>query len=181
MLYPGMVDSSIEIFKHNNEIKIIEDGQIKNFDQASNSVIETIQSFIDGKPIVKAALEQMHPNNPKLQLEQFASCRLGGLDINPDIKDGILQDGEYHECPKRSECPFDGILCKLPVINDHRFTMVEINIWRLTSTDMLNEVIGEVLDLPMGTLHKIKKNIYKILGIATKQEGALLAKEFNII
>ena len=42
-------------------------------------------------------------------------------------------------------------------------------------------IIAETLDVSLGLLHKLKKNLYAALRIQTKQEATLLAKFFNII
>jgi DNA-binding NarL/FixJ family response regulator len=180
-LIPGMADDSVEFFKINNQLKFMSSGQIKNFSEAPASIVELLQNYIDNKPKLQAGLQIMHPDNSVKQLEQFVSCRLGGLDYNPDVKNNKIQNGEYQECANRGKCAQEGIVCKLPKINNHRLTIQEVKVLQLTSSPMLNEVIGEVLNLPMGTLHKIKKNIYAALGICTKQEGASFSHKYNLI
>jgi len=180
-LLPGMVDKDVEMFVQNNELQVIQGGKIIPFAELAFATISILDEEIAKDKEVQLALHDMHPTSKIKRTEQFAKCRLGGLDFNPDIKDNVLQDGEYWPCPKRGNCPHEGILCKLPVINGKRLTQTEVKIMQLSSTEVTNEVMAEVLEVPLGTLHKFKKILYDFLGIQTKQEATLLSKFFNLI
>ena len=180
-IYPGMTCASYEFFIVENEVKFMTSGMVKNFSQITYPVVEVLKAEINKDQAVLEALIQLHPHSELKQLEQFVSCRFGGLDFNADITDHTVQDGEYCECPLRGTCPHEGVLCKMPVVNGYRLEPIDVKLLRLTSTDKTNEVIGDVLDLPMGSLHKLKAKVYNNLSIQTKQEGALLSYEYNLL
>jgi ATP/maltotriose-dependent transcriptional regulator MalT len=179
--HPGMGCSTTEFYVSENETLIIENNRIKPFAEISEENRIILQNEINSDQLVFNALFEMHPESEMKRLEQFTRCRLGGLDYQADIIDGKLQDGEYWECPERGTCKSEGILCKLPTYNGKRLEMDEIKLLQLTSTNKINEVIAEDLNLPLGTLHKFKKSVYKKLGIQTKQEGVVISFFLNLI
>lgn len=180
-LFPGMGDLSTEFFNSDNSVKIIQNSKILPFCEISFATQEILQEAINSDLDTKLALHDMHPASGIKRLEQFVKCRFGGLDFQADIKDGQLQDGEYWDCPNRGNCPHEGTLCKLPVYNDKRMTMQDIQLLQLTATNKTNEAIGEEMDLPMGSLHKAKKILWMNLGIQTKQEGVMISFFLNLI
>lgn len=180
-LLPGMVDENVEIFVEKNDVKALMNGKVIPFAQLPFATIALLKEEMYKDNDVLISLFDMHPTSEMKRIEQFAKCRLGGLDFAPDIENGTLQDGEFWNCPNRGTCPHEGILCKLPIVNGKRLEKKEVQILQLTSTEMTNDVIAETLDVSLGLLHKLKKNMYAALRIQTKQEGTLLAKFFNII
>lgn len=179
--YPGMTDSAVEFFVKDNVVKVIHSGTITEFTDLSIAFIEMLRDNIKDDILVNSELKRWYPNSEIKRLEQFVKCRFGGLDFQADIKDGVLQDGEYWDCPMRGKCRSEGILCKLPIHNGKRLTQQDVTIIQLASSDMTNDVIAETMKIPLGTLHKEKKGLYRWLKIPTKQHLALLAKNMNLI
>jgi DNA-binding CsgD family transcriptional regulator len=179
--YPGMLDNSIEFFNFNEEIKFIQNGKISDFSELSFATLSIIKEEIDNDLEVKLALHDFFPDSEIRRTQKFVSCRFGGLDFQPDIKDGVLQDGEYWNCPNRGKCPHEGTLCKLPCINNQRLTDKEISIMQCSATDTKNNVIAENLGLPLGTFHLLKKNLYNKINVQTKQEVAQVSAFYNIL
>lgn len=180
-LLPGMTDQSVEFFNDNGHVKIIKNGQILPFTEISFYEIEIIKNEISNDQHVISSLKEMHPDSEMKRIEQFVSCRFGGLDHSGDIVDGVLQDGEYWPCPFHGNCKHEGTLCKLPITNGQRLVKEEIQILQLTATDKTNEVIAEELGFCLGTFHKFKRLLYEKLNILTKQEAAIYAFINNII
>lgn len=179
--HPSMGSLGTEFYVSNNEVLIIQNNRILPFNEIPSEISEILLNEIQLDPKVEKELFDMHPDSEAKRLEQFTKCRFGGLDYQPDIKEGKLQDGEYWECPKRGNCKSEGILCKLPTYNGERLELNEIKLLQLTSTNKTNEVIAEDLNLPLGSFHKFKKSIYKKLGIQTKQEGVVISFFLNLI
>lgn len=180
-LYPGMICNSTEFFVSDNETKIIQSGRILPFCEISLGTLELLKETINADLPAKLELHDMHPNSEMMRVEQFARCRFGGLDFEGDIKEGKLQDGEYWACPNRGTCKSEGILCKLPNYNNERLTTEDVQLLQLTSTNLTNDVIGEKMNMPMGSFHKAKKILYGKLNIQTKQEGVMISFLLNLI
>ncbi|MBW4362115.1 hypothetical protein [Flavobacterium taihuense] len=180
-LYPGLADSSIEFFADGNETKVILNSRVLPFSEVSFSIIQLLDEEIEKDSLVKIHLLDMHPTSKIKRTEQFAHCRLGGLDYQGDINGGQLQEGEYWECPKRGNCKSEGILCKLPSYNGKQLQPQEVKLLQLTATNKTNEVIAEELNLPLGSFHKLKKILWSKLSIQTKQEGVMISFFLNLI
>jgi len=182
-MHPGLLGPDFEMFKiSNDEVKFITNGEVKPFSQAPFSIIALLLEQIEKEPQSKKILEEWHPGSPMKQVHQFAGCRFGGLDYQADIKDNQLQDGEFHPCPHRGSCTAEGILCKLPKVNGTRLTLQMVNLIRLLSGSDTNEVIAEKMNLPLGSYHLLKKQLYAALGgLQTKQEVALLGRDLTIV
>ncbi|WP_278035866.1 helix-turn-helix transcriptional regulator [Flavobacterium nitratireducens] len=180
-IFPGMMDSATEFFISNDEVKIIQNSKVLPFCEISLATMQIIEEAINNDKAAKLELFDMHPTSKMKRIEQFAKCRFGGLDFQGDIKDGVLQDGEYWECPLHGQCKSEGILCKLPTFNGERLEKQEVKLLQLTATNMTNEVIAEELGMALGTFHKLKKILYDKLGIQTKQEGARISFFLNLI
>lgn len=180
-LYPGLVCNNVELFHDGFSLKAISGGSIKSFQELPFLYIQTIREAISKSPEVQEHLLLMHPDSEMKRIEQFAICNFSGLDHTPDIAEGVLQEGEYWDCPKRGLCPAEGILCKQLQYNGKAITSVEIKMIKLLATDMTNESMAEELHLPFGTYHLIKKKLYEKLGVCTKQEITLIGVALNII
>ena len=180
-IYPGMLCAGIEFFVHDDEEKVIQGGVVKDLAQAPYSVFDILEEAIDADESVKAALLKMHPLSKHQRLRQFVRCRFGGLDMQPDIKAGVLQEAEYWPCPLRGSCPAEGVLCKMPRHNGNELSKDDISLMKLIATDRTNKSIADVLNVPLGTFHRNKTALYNKLGIITKQEVALIAVALNLI
>lgn len=180
-LYPGMTCTATEFFIHNDELKVMSNGEIKNFNDLPFATIQILRDNINSDKKTKLALHDLQPSSEMKRIEQFARCRFGGLDFEGDIKNGELQDGEFWSCPNHGKCEHEGILCKLPKVNGRRLIKKEVEFLQLSATDYTNDVIAEKMKMPLGTLHQLKKILYKLLVIQTKQEGSVMARDLNLI
>lgn len=173
---------ALEFFVVEHEtVKAIQGGSVLDFSQLPYWAMRLLKEAVDKDPAAKAELLKMHPDSEYKQLEQMARCRFGGLDFHADIQNGVLQDGEYWDCPKRGLCTGEGKICKCIKFNGQELSGQEVKLMRCLTTDMTNEVIASELLLPMGTFHLVKKKLYQKLGVATKQELTIIAYRLNII
>jgi hypothetical protein len=181
-ILPGMVNRSIEVFVVENETKAIHNGKVIDFSELPLGIVELLKEEIKKDTAVELALHDWHPFSEWKRVEQFATCRLGGLDHSDDITPcGKIQDGEYWNCPNRGKCQYEGTLCKLPVINNHRLNKEEIKLMQYSTTEMTNEVIAEEMNMALGSFHKAKAQLHQILGIQTKQGITKYCSFFNLI
>ncbi|PHR71009.1 MAG: hypothetical protein COA67_07365 [Lutibacter sp.] len=180
--YPGLINSGIEFFNcPEGEVNIILNKRIILFTELPFAIIQILKEDISKNKDVELALHDMHPHSEYNRLEQFAKCRFGGLDFQADIENNTLQEGEYWDCPLHGKCAAEGIICKLPKVNGERLVKQEVDLMRLLSSEMTNEIIAEQLNLAFGTFHLVKKKLYKKLKVLTKQGVARIATALNII
>lgn len=180
--FPGMLDQSTEFFIYQDKLKVIQNGNIKDLSDIPIHSIELLKKEIKANKQVNLALHDLHPTSKFKRIEQFITCRFGGLNHQPDIKDGKLQDGEYWSCPKRGSCPHEGVLCKLPIVKEERLTKQDVQLMQLLATEKTNEVIASEMHLAPGTFHQVKKYLYRKIGnVQTKQASTQIAQFFNLI
>lgn len=181
-LLPGLVDQAIEFFNHENDLKFIQDGKIKSFMEAPASVLMILKENLDKNPEAKEILMDWFPNSEFNQLKKYTSCKFGGIDYTPDIIDNQIQEGEYWKCPFAGNCKGEGIVCTSPIYNGQKLSKQEIELIRLSTTDLTNEAIASEMKLPLGTFHKLKQLVYEKLGfVQTKQSLTKIAISINII
>lgn len=180
-LLPGILSDGVEFFLHEETIKVISSGRVMNFKDLPFSTIQLLREEIDRQPKVMAELIAMYPDSENKRLEQFVKCRFGGLDYEPDLSRNGVQKGEWWDCPLRGNCTSEGILCKKVAYNGYLLTSQDIRLLQLLSTNYTNEHIAETMNLPLGSLHVLKKKLYHMLGVQTKQESTIIAQRLNLI
>lgn len=180
-LFPGMATTATEFFIDQKELKFIHSGRILPFTELSFGIIRILEEKINQDKFLKLELFDMHPTSKMKRIEQFAKCRFGGLDFRADIIDGDIQEGDYWECPLRGSCKSEGILCKLPTYNGLQLQKQDVRLMQLLATDKTNEVIADEMQLPLGSFHKAKKNLYEMLNVQTKQEVVIISIKLNLI
>ncbi len=181
-MYPGMNCNSIEFFVLDSMAKAIHKGKVIDFTEIPLGIIELLREEIKKDKEVNLILHDLYPDSEWKRLEQFVSCRFGGLDFKSDITaDGQLQDGEFWDCPKRGNCPHEGKLCKLPMVNDYRLTETDVKLMQLSTSEMTNEHIASELEMPLGSFHKAKAFIHSLLGVQTKQGITKVCIFFGLI
>jgi hypothetical protein len=181
-VYPGLLCSSIEFFNgHTGKFKVLSGGSVKEFKDAPYSYHQILKEAIQEEPETEKILFEWYPKSELKRLIQFGSCRFGGLDFVPDVTDSKLQKGEYSPCAAREFCPGAGILCQAPRYNDVKLSFTEVKVLKALATTDTNENIAFKLTMPLGTFHLLKKKLYQKLGIQTKPEAALIARDLNLL
>lgn len=181
-ILPGMMSKELEIFVVENAVKAIHNGKVIDFTEFPLGIIEQLKEKIKSDKQVELALHDWHPNSQWKRLEQYVSCHFGGLDYQADIlPTGEMQDGEYWACPNRGKCQYEGVICKLPMINGQRFTNEDVKLMQLSTTEMTNEVIAEEMGMALGSFHKAKAKLHALLGVQTKQGITKFCSFFNFI
>lgn len=181
-MYPGLRDSGIEFFNdEQNKVKVFSQGKLTDFYDVTFATLIILREALAQENDVDTILKEWFPGSEMKRMEKFASCRFGGLDFKPDIKDMKLQMGEYWPCPLRGVCKGEGIVCQTLIYNDHEITPSEIKLIKLLATNLTNEALADKMHMPMGTFNFFKKELYKKLNVQTKQEAALIAVELNLL
>lgn len=181
-IYPGLLCSSIEFFTgKTGKLKVLSGGKVMEFKNSSYSHHQILKEAIESEPETFQILNEWYPRSELKRLIQFGSCRFGGLDFEPDVIDFKLQEGEYNECAARDHCPGAGILCHKPKYRGESLEFFEVKILQALCTTDTNENIAAQIPMALGSFHLAKKNLYKKLGIQTKQEAAMISRDLNLI
>lgn len=180
-IYPGLTDSSVEFWNHDDETKVLSQGKVTDFYDTPISILLLIREQLSKEHDTDAQLKEWHPESEMKRMEKFVRCRYGGLDFKPDVINLQLQAGEYWPCPLRGKCRGEGIVCKNAVYNNQELTGKDIKLIQLLSTNLTNEALADKFKMCMGTFNLFKKELYKKLNIQTKQEAVLVAVELNLL
>jgi DNA-binding CsgD family transcriptional regulator len=180
-ILPGILNDEIEFFVDDEKVKAICNGKVLDFTEISFGHIQMLKDEIERDREVKLHLLDLHPHSEYRRIEQFVKCRFGGLDYQADISSEGIQKGEHWDCPLRGHCRSEGVLCKSVTYNGETLNAQDIALTKLLSTNFTNEAIAQELNIPLGSLHLAKKNLYKKYGVQTKQETTIKAQRLNII
>ena len=182
-VYPGMLNSSVEFFAVESEMKFMTNSQVKCISQMPQDLKELCDAEIEKDAEVSVALLKWHPASKSKRRKQFLICRYGGLDFSADIDNNQFLKGDYWDCPSRGTCPFNGVICQDPRYNNVSLMPIDVSLMKALSTNLTNEAIADQLNLALGSFHKYKKQLYAKLGVhvQTKQDVALIAKSLNLI
>jgi len=180
-IYPGLNCNSIEFFNTDGQVKAFTKGKMIDFEDLPFSYHQILKESLKTMPEAQAILNEWYPDSELHQIQKFVSCRFGGLDYTPDVKNYQLQDGEYWDCPLRGSCKGEGKVCKPIQYNNQPLETLEIKLLQLLITNDTNDVIADRLNIPMGTLHKLKRILYAKLNIQTKQGAAQVVHELNLV
>lgn len=180
-VYPGMLCQNSEIFVSGSQVNVISNGTVKPFAEISFPHYQLLKETAQSDEKIMRELERMCPGSEFHQIEKFAMCRFGGIDFHPDIQDNRLTDGDHWDCPLKGSCSGEGVVCKSVRYNGQALSRVKIDLIKLLATDKTNQTIALELDIPEGTMHLLKKDLYKIFTVQTKQELALKAHYINLI
>ncbi|KFC19339.1 LuxR C-terminal-related transcriptional regulator [Chryseobacterium sp. FH1] len=174
-IYPGMLDKSLEYFQVHDVVYFLQNGVVKKFTEREHH--SELQEVIDNDRKLKTVLTQLCGPEPTQQQMLLAKCRFGGLDFEPDFKEG-KSSHDYRECSKRGNCIGENIVCRPPLINGKEVSQQELKILRYCSGNTKNEAIASEMNIPYGTLTVMKTKIYKKYNFQTKQQSAttLMAK-----
>lgn len=180
-IYPGLNCNSVEFFIADDQLKAFSQGRMQNFSDLPFSILLILRDALKAEPETVKILKEWHPESEMKRLETFVKCRFGGLDFEADIKNMELQEGEYWDCPLRGHCKGEGVLCKNPKYNGQEILPKDIFTLRQLATSITNEGLAEKLNLPMGTFHAYKKELYKKFNIQTKPEAVALLAGLNLL
>lgn len=180
-LYPGMCDDSLEIFfnENENELMVIKDGSIMNFDLLSDSETQFLDEIIKNEKEVNEILNSWDLNVYEKK-RKLAKCRFGGLNFSPDFKNGEMLP-DWIDCPIADECKGFGKICKPIIYNQTHISKFDISAIQLLISSKKNTVIAEELGIPLGSFETYRTKLYKTLNVNTKQELARVAIELGLV
>ena len=110
--------------------------------------------------------------------KRFAKCNFGTLDSACYDIDGKKVNFERVECPLRSECKLDGVVCS-PIFNTSLSTQ-EKKVGRLWYDGLSKDEIAGMLYLSPETVNNHIRNIYYKLGVHEKADFVKYINDKNI-
>lgn len=183
-LYPGMCDDGLELFFHEEEgaMKAIIQGKVVDFADLTSSEIQFLIEILETEPGTTAVLRQMCGTDVQTMLEKLARCRFGGLNFQADFSPSSnAASADAVDCIIRKSCPGCGIVCRNIVHNGEELSHTDIRAIQLMASDYKNEVVAEKLNMPLGSFHVYRTNLYKRSGVKSKPELASVGVQLGLI
>ena len=181
-LPPGLTDSSVEFFADREGMNCLTNGQRHTWDTIPSRIIEMVENNLLDNPEAIAGLIQMGHETRDGKLQQYAFCRFGGFDGNPDITPaGEILHTEYVECGNRGSCRFEGVVCASIRVGNDFLTKQEINVLKKVASGKPNKAIAAELFISEETVSSHNQNIQRKLSVSCKVEMAIWAVKRNIV
>ncbi|WP_207425962.1 response regulator transcription factor [Pedobacter sp. SYSU D00535] len=179
-ILPGLVDSAVEFFVDQHEVKCVHDGRTYSFENFPEWIIELVKEDMLQHPEAIKALASWENLHESEHVRQYIYCRFGGLDNDADIDvDRGIHYAEYFDCGLRGSCKYEGKLCCSVQVSNGYLTKTEIEILKRISK--ANKLIADELCISCETVNSHIQNIMKKTGLAGKVELAIFATKKGMI
>lgn len=175
---PGFGADKVEFFAENRTVKFIQNGETHSFDEITIDIALRLRHELNNDPTAMNGMALLNITDPNHQLEKFAFCRYGFLNLTPDLE-GEESNPEYWPCPYRP-CLADGLICKYPKVPNGTLTRSNMNIIREVAADNPAKIIADHLQLAIDTINKECQAIVKKIGCHSKTGIANYAGANNI-
>ncbi|MDQ7947669.1 MAG: helix-turn-helix transcriptional regulator [Pedobacter sp.] len=165
---PGGLIRGGEFLQLNNRPHYITAGAMVGFWETPENILNKLRDQMNSMPVVKAAMEHLVGGDEDVQLEQFAMCRYGALNNDPDVDDqGNLSHAEYVPCIKRGSCKVEGVGCSSIMVREGIFlTKAETEVFKLVLWP--DRIIAVTLGLSELTVKTHWKNIRTKMDLQSK-------------
>lgn len=182
MLPPGLEDSGVEFYVHENDIKCLHGGMRYVWGEFPKWIVDRIEQDMLEHPEAIQALLAWDIRQSDEQMRQYIICRFGGFDNEPDISaDGTIDYTEYFDCGRRGNCAQEGKLCSTIKAPNGYLTKQELAVLKLVAQNYMNKQIADMLCISEETVSSHNQNIQAKLGVDNKLGMASWAIMKNIV
>ena len=167
-LIPG---SGIEFFgfPETKEVKWLQNGHMHDFADLPPAAFVTLLNALNKQPGAREVLRKQDGRKAR-QVELFTYYCYGGLDNQPDMVNGELQEFENYRHSR--DCI--SLVFKELKINGEVLKPREIQMIDLFGDDTKDEVVAEELGITRSTLNQHKRGLFKKAGVFNKP-GLMIA------
>lgn len=163
----GVADRGLEIFKQNELTLATYAGHTYKFRELPNLVLNLLRADLELNIEAKVALDTWGYSEEMDRLEKYATCRFGGVDMFSDITSCGKLNPDYHDCPSRSRCPFNGVVCVKPAGKNGELSDREVEILKLIAEGQMEKQIADTLGITQGAIAKHRKSLFNKTGTAS--------------
>lgn len=177
----GLEDKNLEIYARDNMPKAVYKGKTIDYVELPCSIREVFQAELISDQAARTSLrDEMGIFDSDDQEAQFVMCRYGGFDKKPDLCQGKTKP-EYWDCGRRTKCPGEGKICRLPEGPNGRLTPREFAVTRLVAFGKLDKEIAYLLNIEITTARTYVKRIREKLEVNNRIEVARWAEENGLV
>ncbi len=157
----GVADRGLEFFKSGDKTLATYSGHTYKFRELPNMVLNLLRADLLLNERAQAALTTWNITDEMERLEKYASCRFGGVDKFSDITSCGKLTPDYHDCPSRGTCPFNGVICVKPAGKNGELSDRELQILKLIAQGRMEKEIADELRISQACVTKRRKAIFK--------------------
>lgn len=177
----GVADRGLEIFKQGDRTLATFAGHTYKFQDLPNLVLNLLRADLALNLKAQAALAEWGLEDPMARLEKYAACRFGGVDLFPDITSCGTLTPDYHDCPSRGTCPFNGQICVKPAGANGEISPRELEVLKLIAQNFMEKEIADLLIITQTCVAKHRKSLFKKIGVSSSIGLTHWAISHNII
>lgn len=175
----GLIDNSIEVFRHQDKIKALMNGSVVDYLELPLALREPFQAeLLRDKAAVKCIRSEFCIDDMNLMEERFVGCRYGALDHAPDLKGNLLMS-DAPVCDKIKDCPGFNVVCKVPPGPNGTLCRSEYLVVQLVGQGKLDKEIAAELGIEITTVrthlartrHKLCFNTRVEIGLWAQNKG----------
>lgn len=148
------------------------------FSDIKDHIINKLKYEFFGDQKIKMGLLLMKIPTKK-HLEQFAICRYGGLDNQPDFE-GDIVNHEWLDCGVRGHCPGEGLVCKSMKTKNGLIAPRLIQYMQLLCLGLTDKEIANHMNVAISTAKTFKARCMDTTECRTKSELTAWAKDRGI-
>ncbi|AEV34191.1 response regulator containing a CheY-like receiver domain and an HTH DNA-binding domain [Owenweeksia hongkongensis DSM 17368] len=177
----GVADRGLEIFNQGDRTLATYAGHTYKFKDLPNHILNLIRMDLALNERAQKALIQWGYSDESERLEKYASCRFGGIDLFPDVNTCGELTPDHHDCPSRSSCPFNGVICVKPAGVNGEISPREMEVLKLIAMDYMEKEIAEKLEITQTGVAKHRKALFNKIGVQSSIGLTHWAITHNII
>jgi DNA-binding CsgD family transcriptional regulator len=169
------MDKHHEIWDDGFDIYILTGGHKVPLKDAPPSLLKIFKMEMKKDAQVAEKLFMMGNITKAQQLAQFLKCRYGNFDNEPDFTHAGESTHEYIDCPKRGNCPGEGVVCKHLKVQNGYLTNREIDVIKFITLDLPDKQLCHLLHISANTLKNHKAHIMEKTGYHSQVGIAMFA------
>tara|TARA_R110001592_G_scaffold323443_1_gene602713 strand:+ start:8782 stop:9345 length:564 start_codon:yes stop_codon:yes gene_type:complete len=174
---PGLFDDHLEMIAIGEDLKVVFRGLAIPFENLPEAILAKIRAELNKDIKARMALKEWGFSEGAAMLKQFAWCRFGGVDLNPDLCSSGKLTPDYHECGNRGNCPFEGKIC----VNTFNLTRREEEVLKLIALGYPEKLIAADLFIAQVTVAKVRKSLFVKTKSISSVDLTRFALEHNFI
>ena len=177
MSFPAGIEVGFEIYKHNHDLRVLNDGERTDYVNLPASTRYIFKTEMCQDPKAIWGLKRMGYSDPEEMELKFVSCRYGALNSSPDMV-GITTKPDAPNCGEEmTRCPGFGCVCRIP----DQLSRREYLIAQLIGKGKLDKEICNMFHITIATCRTFQNRIHNKLHLNNRVEVAYWAQNLEIV
>lgn len=178
----GLMDKSLEIFIHKNDLFVLYNGKQTRFEFLPEKIKDMFsQHMMANKKAIQCLHNDFRLKDPEQMLKQYVKCNFGNFDTQADMDEDGVMITEVWNCGMRGNCPGEGKICGLVQGPNGNLTKRELEIFLLVVDGKYDKEIADMLEISQSTLETHLARIRACLKCSNRIEIMKFAMDRRIV